>query len=357
MSSRPCRTVRVAVVLGIAAAFAGGCRSRPELGAVAGVCDLRAWDFEDQGPARLTGEWVVRYHTLEGPGVMPSGAPPAPPFMRVPGSWNRNGKPGLGFATHAVRVLLPDPAPRQMAIAFGEAHSAERIYVNGRLVFQRGHVAEKASDERPDPTPVLVRFAVASPVLDLAVDVSNQFHYEGGLLHAPRLGLPEQLLADIDIGTRVDHLILGCLGVLSLYYAILFLARPERSHLLFSVLTLIIMLRVAVMEWLLNALLPLGAAGQLRLDYFTLFLGPPLYYALLEELFPNDFPRRVLRVALGFAALGIASLVLPTYVFTHLREPAIAAGLAVVTLAFVYVFHASARGREGASLLAAACFL
>ena len=345
------------MALGVTLALGSACRFRPEPRAEAGVSDLRAWDFEGGGPAQLAGDWVFRYRSLEGPAALPPGVDPAPPFMAVPGSWNRRGLPGLGFATHAVRVRLPDPAPRQMALAFGEAHSAERIYVNGRLVFQRGRVAEKASEERADPAPVLVQFPVESPILDLAVDVSNHFHYEGGPLHAPRLGLPEQLLADLDADNRVDHLILGCLGVLSLYYAILFLARPERSHLLFSVLTLIIVLRVAVIEWHLNALLPLGAAGQLRLDYFTLFAGPPVYYALLEELFPRDFPRGVLRVALGFAAFGVAALALPTHWFTHLREPAIAAGLTVVTLAFIYVFRAAARGRAGASLLAAACFL
>lgn len=347
----------VAVALGLAAALASACRGRPEPRAEAGVSDLRAWDFEAGGPVSLAGDWVFRYRSLEGPAALPPGADPAPPFMAVPGSWNRRGLAGAAFATHAVRVRLPDPAPRQMALAFGEAHSAERIYVNGRLVFQRGRVAEKAEEERADPAPVLVQFPLESAVLDLAVDVSNHFHYEGGLLHAPRLGLPEQLLAELNADTRIDHLILGCLGVLSLYYAILFLARPDRSHLLFSVLTAIIVLRVAVLEWHLNALLPLGASGQLRLDYFTLFVGPPVYYALLEELFPRDFPRRILHGALAFAGVGVAALSLPTDVFTHLREPAIGAGLAVVTLGFVFVFRAAGRGREGASLLAAACFL
>ncbi|HET7292807.1 MAG TPA: diguanylate cyclase [Vicinamibacteria bacterium] len=346
-----------AVALGLALAFAAACRPRPETRAAGGVADLSGWDFEARGPVRLAGEWVFRYRSLDGPAALPPGADPAPPYLAVPGSWNRRGLPGLGFATHAVRVRLPEPPPRQMALALGEAHAAERIYVNGRLVLQRGRVGEDASEERADPAPVLVQFPQESALLDIAVDVSNHFHYEGGLLHAPRLGLPGQLLADQDADTRIDHLILGCLGVLSLYYAILFVARPERSHLLFSLLTLIIVLRVAVLEWHLNALLPVGAAGQLRLDYFTLLAGPPVYYALLEELFPREFPRQVLRFALGFAGIGVAALALPTQMFTHLREPAIAAGLAVVTLAFAFVFRAAVRGREGAGLLAAACFV
>jgi two-component system, NarL family, sensor histidine kinase EvgS len=356
--SRPGSLGSAALVLAVLGALGSvGCGSSGERRAVAGVLDLRGWDFEEQGPARLAGEWVFRFRSLEGPSALPPGEPPAPPFFDVPGSWNRRGFAGLAFATHALRIRLPTPFPRQLALALGEAHSAERLYVDGRLVFQRGRVAEKASEERADPAPVLVQFSVEAEILDLAVDVSNHFHYEGGLLHAARLGLPEQLRADLDADTRIDYLILGCLGVLSLYYAVLFVARPERSHLLFSLLTLIIVLRVAVMEWHLNALLPIGAAGQLRLDYLTLLLGPPVYYALLEELFPREFPRRVLRGAVAFAGIGVASLALPTHLFTHLREPAIGAGLAMVTLGFVNVFRAAARGREGASLLAAACFL
>ncbi len=356
--TRPASTRSLALLLVLFGALGGsGCRSRDVPRAAAGVIDLSAWDFEGQGPARLTGEWVFRYRSLDGPSALSPDAEPSAPFMSVPGSWNRQGLSGLAFATHAVRVRLPDPPPRQLALALGEAHSAERIYVNGRLVLQRGRVAERASEERADPAPVLVEFAIEGTVLDLAVDTSNYFHYEGGPVHAPRLGLPAQLLAAQDADARADHLILGCLGVLSLYYAILFVSRPERSHLLFAVLTLIVVLRVAVLKWHLNLLLPLGAAGQLRLDYFTLLVAPPVYYALLEELFPREFPRRWLRFAVAFAVVAAATLLLPTDLFTRLREPAIAVGLAIVTLGFGFVFRAALRGREGAGLLAAACFL
>jgi len=355
---RPGSPASAALVLAVCAALGSvGCGPSGGPRAVSGVLDLRGWNFEDGGDAHLVGEWVFRYRSLEGPAALPPDEPPAPPFLAVPGSWNSQGLSGLAFATHALRVRLPDPAPRQLALALGEAHSAERLYANGRLVYQRGRVAESASEERADPAPVLVQFPVERDVLDLAVDVSNHFHYEGGLLHVPRLGLPEGLRARQDVDTRVDHLILGCLGVLSLYYAVLFVARPERSHLLFSLLTLIVVLRVAVMEWHVNALLPIGAAGQLRLDYFTLLVAPPVYYALLEELFPREFPHRVQRLALAISGVGAATLLLPTYWFTRVREPAIGVGLVVVSLAFVFVFRAALRGRPGASLLAAACFL
>lgn len=352
------RAVPALAALALAGALAtASCSAPAGPQARAGVLDLSGWDFETAGPARLRGEWVFRYGRLEGPAALPVQGGPAAPFMRVPGSWNRQGQPGIGVATHALRVLLPDPPPRELALALGESHSAERVYVNGRLVLQRGRVGERPEEEQAEPAPALVRFRVDVPTLDLAIDLSNHFHYEGGPIHAPRLGLPGPLQALLDDDTRVDHLILGCLGVLSLYYALLFAARPERSHLLFSLLTLIVTLRVAVMEWHLNLVLPLGPAGQLRLDYFTLFVAPPVYYALLIELFPTDFPRRVLHYAGAFAALGVATLALPSHVFTHMREPAMAAGVAVVTLAFAFVFRAAFRGREGAALIAASGLL
>jgi len=329
-----------------------GCTAEPGPAAREGLLDLSGWDFESAGPVRLRGEWVFRYGSLEGPAALPTRGAPSGPFMVHPGSWNRQGRPGLGVATHALRVLLPDPPPRELALALGETHSAARLYVNGRLVAQRGRVAARAEDERAEPAPVLVRFPVTTQALDLALDLSNHFHYEGGPVHVPRLGLPDAMQALLDDDSRVDHLILGCLGVLSLYYALLFAARPERSHLLFALLTAIVTLRVAVTEWHLGVVLPLGAAGQLRLDYFTLFVAPPVYYALLVELFPADFPRSVRRFSLAFAALAVACLLLPTHVFTRMREPGMAAGLMVVTLAFGFVARAALRGREGAALIA-----
>ena len=246
-----------------------------------------------------------------------------------------------------------------LALALGEAHSAERWFVNGRVVLDRGRVGRTRSEEWPDPRPLLLELPVsASPCLEIAVQVSNHFHFEGGLIHAPRLGTVVRLRADERRDGQVDFLLLGAFGVVTLYYAALFLSRPERSYLLFALVTLLVGVRTATLKWHLNDLLPLGAAGQLRLDYLTLFLAPATFLAFLAELFPGDVPRRVTRTCLGLALLGtVLVLLAPTPTFTHARSVAILLALAQALLAVSFVSRAAFRGREGGRLLAAACLL
>jgi diguanylate cyclase (GGDEF)-like protein len=340
------------------AGAAAACRpAGPQPRAVAGELDLRAWDFEARGAARLAGEWTMRWARLDGP---EAARDPGPPYLRVPGSWN-TAQPGggrlsggPGFATLALRVRLPEPPPPELALAFGDGHSAERLFVDGRLRLERGQVGRDRESERAGPRPRRVRFPTDGALLEVVLEVSNHFHFEGGLLHAPLLDTPEGLEARLDRETSLDFLILGSLGAIGLYYAFLSLSRPERGHALFVGLAFLVGLRVAVTKWHLDAFLPLGAAGQLRLDYVTLFVAPPAYYALLQELFPEDVRRGPLRFSAGFAALGLLSLALPTWIFTRLREPAIAVAVAVAALAFLAMGRAALRGREGARLPAAA---
>lgn len=79
--------------------------------AVRGLLDLRAWDFNSDGPAGLTGEWEFRWGELLGPEQF-HGAGPRNRFIRVPGIWNGRIEKGQaiagdGCATYGLHVMLP----------------------------------------------------------------------------------------------------------------------------------------------------------------------------------------------------------------------------------------------------------
>jgi diguanylate cyclase (GGDEF)-like protein len=330
---------------------------------VAGQLDLRAFQ-PDEGSVPLAGEWALRWQQLEEGGTASDCGPPGGPYIPVPGAWNgqpatEGPLPGLGYATHALRVRLPDGPLPPLALAIGEAHSAERWFVNGRVALDRGRVGRTRAEEWADPRPRLLELPVSSsPCLELLVQVSNHFHFEGGLIHAPRLGATARLRADEEREGRIDFLLFGAFGVVTLYYAALFLSRPERSYLWFALVTLLVGVRTATLKWYLNDLLPLGAAGQLRLDYLTLFFAPAAFLAFLAELFPGDVPRRVVRTFLGLSLLNAVLVMLaPTTAFTQARSLAMVLALVQAALAVSFVSRAALRGREGGRLLAAACLL
>ena len=314
---------------------------------------------------RLAGEWTLRWQpAAEDAARVETG----PPFLTVPGAWNGlrvRGEPlpGLGFATHSLQVRLPPGPPVELALALGEAHSAERWWLNGRLLLERGRVGRTRDEEAPWAEPRLVRFVPEGQQIDLVVEVSNHFHFEGGLVHAPWLGPAATLETQAARDANLDFLLIGCLGVVSLYYATLCLSRFDRSHALFAAVTLLMAVRTATLKWHTTAWL--GAPGQLRLDYLTLYLAPPLYLAFVAELFPQErtatgtgLQGRLVRLALAFGLIGAATTVaLPSHVYTNLRLVAMLTALLVTAVAFLFVVKAARERREGAWLVASSCLV
>jgi diguanylate cyclase (GGDEF)-like protein len=239
-----------------------------------------------------------------------------------------------------------------MGLLLGEAYSADRLFVNGALVLERGRTGTTPDEEEPEPHPALARFEAPGDSLDVAFEISNHLHHEGGLVSTPVLGTPDVLERRVLRQTKLDFFVLGSLLVLTLYYGLLFATRPEVAHLLFSTLTLVSAVRLAATGWYLNDLLPLGVQGQLRLDYVTVFASPPLYYAFVLALVPSGLSRWVLKAATVIGVAGVAAcLVLPTRVFTSLLDLGMAVAVLVTLLVFVSLLSAAARGGEGARIL------
>ncbi len=351
--------VRGWLLVGAMLASCSAGRSSVPPTAKGGVIDLRQWDFTTQGPVALRGEWLFRYGELLGPSALKAGEPPSPPMITVPGLWNgaRDSRqlPGLGAASHALRILLP-PRVEKLGLAFGEAHSAERVWLNGRPAFSRGEVSLKPEGEIADVEGRIVAFPETGPVLDLVLEISNHLHFEGGPVHAPALGLAGQLHKQADEDANIDYFLLGGLVMTGLFYAALSLTRPDRPIQLFAGMTLLLALRTATVQWHITVLWPMDPDTQLRVDYLTFLLLPPVFCALVRALFPEDVPRWVTRATSAFAAVSLVGvLALPTHVFTAARDANIIVPFLFTTAALLWVARAGWRGRKGTRLLLASC--
>jgi diguanylate cyclase (GGDEF)-like protein len=343
MPTRLRALVVVVVVLTMA-----GCDVAPRPDGVearGGVLDLSRWNFEAQGPVALAGEWMFRYGELLGPEALPKAAIPTPPMIVVPRPWNGMvvaGAPigGEGFATQALRLILPQNT-RDLSLAFGEAYSAERVWMNGHLILERGRVGRTRATEVVDVRSRILPIGDPGGVVDLVVETSNHFHFQGGPVHAVKIGNRSALERQAGVDARIDFFLIGCLTMMGLFYAALSLSRPDRDIVLFALLTLF-----------LADFVPLGPEGQLRLDYVTLVVLPLIFCALIGELFPDDVPPAIPRAAFWYGALALVGpLALDTPTFTSLRNVNIAMGALFATAAVVFVARAALLGRHGASPL------
>ena len=83
---------------------------------VDGTMDLRAWDFEEDGPVKLDGTWLFAWERPVEPAPWGALRAEMPRLVEVPSRWVKTPVsvdepdtmlPGVGYATYALRLRLP----------------------------------------------------------------------------------------------------------------------------------------------------------------------------------------------------------------------------------------------------------
>ncbi|MEQ9366064.1 MAG: 7TM diverse intracellular signaling domain-containing protein, partial [Leptospirales bacterium] len=227
---------------------------------VDGVIDLRAWDFEGQGPVELNGDWRFYWRRFIPPAEFASrGAAPlesgTPATMLVPGRWNGrtidgNILGGDGFATYRLRILLDPERLRQAAgdsiyaFRLRRMYTAYRLFLNGAEIVQVGQIGEAAAAAVPRYRTVLRPVVVSEAELDLVLHISNYHHLRGGVPVAVVFGTEANIRAEREARLAFDLFLIGGLLILGLYQLGLYvLSKVDRSPILLGLFCLIIALR------------------------------------------------------------------------------------------------------------------
>ncbi len=315
-----------------------------------GVADLRSWTPKSGSILELRGTWEFV------PGALvnsPMGTPVAnsklaPLFTQVPRGWNNiifGGKNfgSFGAATYRVKLLLPprsaDAPP--LALDIREVYTAGRVFMNGRLALASGQPALDAASERPKAS----RMIVALPPVDeveIAVQVSNFLHYEGGMSYMPCLGLLGDLVDNDQDELWVNLSVIGALAGLSLFFLVAYAAgRRDIGGLLFGLTNVLAIVRIVAARRLIYAVFPdFPHATLIAIEYVDLFLLIASGLFLWQWLFPKESFRQVVYFTCGLSGLAIlAAILLPVYWLTYIRDP-LSIYVAIVTL---YGFSISTR--------------
>ncbi|MCR9141060.1 MAG: ATP-binding protein [bacterium] len=249
--------------------FAGltSCNPRPDgIGAprvLDGVLDLRGWNFQDQGPIELNGDWEFYWRRFVPPNQFAGNASgfasstEAGSALRaaVPGKWNQQTIDGRrfssdGFATYHMRILLNPSQIRNsdtipiFAFRLRRIYTAYRLYVNGTQIVQVARPAESAEEARPGYRIVLKNLAVTEPVLDVVLHISNYSHPNAGLPVAILFGTETNIRAEREARLAFDLFLIGGLLVLGIYQLGLYLlSRVDRAPVLLGVFCLIVAVR------------------------------------------------------------------------------------------------------------------
>ncbi len=331
-------------------------QAQPATPLTPGVLDLSRWS-PDQSEASLEGLWLVDWNRLDGAAAHTPSANAVP--TPLPALWN--GLPqamaagittGIGAATYHLRVQLP-PGHADLALRIPQIKSAMRVWINGRDAGSAGQPGLTEAVEVPGIITRFVTIPAGTDQIHIAIEMSNHFHFEGGMASAPTLALSAPSAWNWQVRLLTNAGVILALIMLAAYVAAFSRRVPAGLFLVF--LLLVVSLRMSSTSEVLTTIFPdIPAVFGYRMEYLAIYLFWPIFFHLMDALFPGYQHRMVGRamVLLGLSGCLLV-LLTPAMIFTRTRDIATLL-LAVSALYFAWGLARAALDRRPDALLLSA---
>ncbi|MCR9145024.1 MAG: adenylate/guanylate cyclase domain-containing protein [bacterium] len=266
---------------------------------------MRDWNFAEDGPLYIRGEWEFYWRELLEPEdfAEPNArrAPrTAPRWIPTPGSWNGYNYDDQilgeeGFASFRLRILLP-PQEQILTIHVDNQNTNFRAYANGQMIGEQGVVGVSAEQAVPRRDSVRKQLPATANELEIILQISNFHDRIGGFTGHFAIG-PEDYLAHSP--REREFFLCGGISIIGLYHLALFAFRRERrgkAALYFGLFCLTIAVRLLVTgERILVQEFPeLPFWFYNRVEYLSFYAAVPLFALFQYSVFPAEFHRRVL---------------------------------------------------------------
>ena len=231
-----------------------------------GIIDLRNWNFDTKGKVMLNGNYGFFWNEFLENWKDPSA------YIPVPASWaNKTAMQGKaypidGYATYAVRLLLPKNAP-SLSISLQNRFPSLTVFANG--VKLEGYNASGRGFT--DVQPSCFALPQGETQVDLLIRMKSVNHTKQGLYQPVILNKTALLEWSIFRNKIVEAMILSFALALGLYHLILFIFRPkEISILYFAILVLLVIIRILSTGTMLGCdLFGFSWMASIRMEYFS----------------------------------------------------------------------------------------
>jgi hypothetical protein len=257
-----------------------------------GVIDLKTWNFQKQGTVNLIGEWEFYMRELVPPSEFKEQTKPPQDYIDFPGTWNELNKglrPGDGYATYRVKVLIA--SPDIYALELPHFYSSYKLWINSALIASNGKVGISEKSSQPQWLPQTVSFTAKKDTLDIVIQVSNFHHAKGGIREPIFLGTPEGLNFKRQVAVSSNLVMAITLFTISLIFIFIFLfSKSDNSILYFGALCITWAIRSMFSnKYVFNSFFPLFPwETGVKIEYITLYLTMIWAILFLASLFQND---------------------------------------------------------------------
>lgn len=250
-------------------------------------------------------------------------------LLHLSGSWNGQRVAGEpvpvdSCGTYVLKVILPDSyfhEPTPLVLELGEVGSASSVFVNGKLLGQRGRPDCNPVHEIPNTRTARYVFQPTAPVLHIYIQVSNANYWKGGIWHPIYLGRAQWMFYKGFINQGLKVGLLAVLLVMGIYHLSFALFRKSAiGPFFFGLVCMLVSFRLSIIgqKYLLYILPSLTWIWQIRLEYISLVFSLTVFAFYLYYLFPTLFPRQLLQLMSGIGGFYILFLLLTsTRIFTQ----------------------------------------
>ncbi len=291
-------------------------------GAIAGIMNLEAIDWQDTTLVKLDGQWEFYPQNLLTPADFATTTFPHD-LVNVPGPWNSYmpaAENGSGYATYRLIIHAP-PVSHPLALKFSAPRTAHKLWINGRLLSQEGVVSESADTAVAHFHDKVIFLDSHGGRIELVMQVSNYLHNKGGPRRSITLGDRDTLERQYNLSVAVNLFTFGFMIALGLFYSFFYLIRrSEKTARYFALFVLSISLREITTDTviLLQLFPALPESFILRLEYMTMFTLV-LYAWFVHALLPGKIPGWLIHGLSIAALLQLAVIVFaPVLLFTSI---------------------------------------
>ncbi|TGM05351.1 signaling protein [Leptospira jelokensis] len=274
------------------------------------ILNLSNVDWETNVPLNLASNWEFYWNELLEPSDFEMGSLPNVPVVEFRPWTNleitKEKFPAKGYATYRKKIKIQKKvASIHLEIYFSHLYSACKVYLNGKLVIEKGKVSTDTSQILPDRTNTTIEIESNQEELEIILQIANTTFYHGGPRSEFLIASPKQMLLFKNKSLLVEIFVFGLIFGSALYHLFFyFINRKQKSFLYFAFVCITFLIRIPFLNSKSYELfLPvLSFEFQTNLLHYVNIATFLFSISFLSELFkPYDYP--FVRFTFYFGAL------------------------------------------------------
>lgn len=321
-----------------------------------GFIELTGWDFTNDGHIEFDGDWEFYWQCQLKTQPETCSMNNTKSYIQVPGIWNGfkiNEKEigGKGFASYRIQFSIED-LNRKYSIKVLDMATSYTLWINGEKILFNGKSGVSAETTQPRFLPAVANLNNLQKTNELVVEISNFNHYKGGFWESISFGETSELNTHRENKIWMDVFLCGSISIMIIYHLGLYiLRRKDTSSIHFALFCLTVMFRLSVTgERILFYKFPnfnweLGN----KIEYATLYLVIPTFYAFLLSIFRTEISLMVQRIVNLIVLCLILLLVFTDIsVYSHTALPWEIFIIGISIYGLISIIRSIVKGRDGA---------